>query len=540
MRSPITASAFGLGPPRVARPDAGVRDHEVGGGSCSRRRRERRVRRASRSSREARATSLARVIGGSRYHRRDARRHTRGGVRLLRGAHQGALRELSRGPVRAAGPAALRARDLRLRARRGRFRRRADLRGRARSEKLDQWEARLDAAYRGEAEGPIFMALAETVRRLDIPKQLLLDLLSAFRQDTRQEPLRHLGRAPRLLPPLGQSRRPARAPRLRGEGPRAAAAVRRDLHRRSSSRTTGRTPRSTTRAAASTCRRSCSGATASSSFDFSTRPRERRLARADGRADRPQPRAVRRGPPALRPRRPRAALRDAAHLARRDVDPRPHRGRGRRRLPAPAAPRAARQGGARLARLALARRHERERVGAPHAAERDQLLLRVPDPAARRSAARSTRSTPSAGSSTTASTSPTASGRRASRAGRTSSTRAYAGAPETELGRELAETVARFPIPRGAFEDIVAGCRMDLDHAALRDLRRPARLLRARRLGGRARLDRDLRLRRPGHARLRDRAGPRAPAHQHPARRRTGRARAAASTCRSRTWSASA
>ena len=40
--------------------------------------------------------------------------------------------------------------------------------------------------------------------------------------------------------------------------------------------------------------------------------------------------------------------------------------------------------------------------------------------------------------------------------------RAYAGEPETELGSELAETVARFPIPRGAFEDIVAGCRMDL------------------------------------------------------------------------------
>ncbi len=41
--------------------------------------------------------------------------------------------------------------------------------------------------------------------------------------------------------------------------------------------------------------------------------------------------------------------------------------------------------------------------------------------------------------------------------------RAYAGKPETELGRELAETVVRFPIPRGTFEDIVAGCRMDLD-----------------------------------------------------------------------------
>ena len=55
-----------------------------------------------------------------------------------------------------------------------------------RAEKLDQWEQRLHAAYRGEAEDPIFVALAETVRRLDIPKALLLDLLSAFRQDTVQ------------------------------------------------------------------------------------------------------------------------------------------------------------------------------------------------------------------------------------------------------------------------------------------------------------------------------------------------------------------
>ena len=52
--------------------------------------------------------------------------------------------------------------------------------------------------------------------------------------------------------------------------------------------------------------------------------------------------------------------------------------------------------------------------------------------------------------------------------------KAYAGVPETELGRELAETVARFPIPRGAFEDIVAGCRMDLTtrrYATFADLR---------------------------------------------------------------------
>jgi phytoene synthase len=37
-----------------------------------------------------------------------------------------------------------------------------------------------------------------------------------------------------------------------------------------------------------------------------------------------------------------------------------------------------------------------------------------------------------------------------------------AGEPASELGRELAETVGRFPIPRPVLENIVAGCRMDL------------------------------------------------------------------------------
>jgi phytoene synthase len=40
--------------------------------------------------------------------------------------------------------------------------------------------------------------------------------------------------------------------------------------------------------------------------------------------------------------------------------------------------------------------------------------------------------------------------------------RCYAGRPETDLGRELAEAVARFPVPRSCLEEIVAGCRMDL------------------------------------------------------------------------------
>ena len=40
--------------------------------------------------------------------------------------------------------------------------------------------------------------------------------------------------------------------------------------------------------------------------------------------------------------------------------------------------------------------------------------------------------------------------------------RAYAGAPQTPLGRELAEAVQRFPIPRACFGEVAEGCRMDL------------------------------------------------------------------------------
>ena len=52
--------------------------------------------------------------------------------------------------------------------------------------------------------------------------------------------------------------------------------------------------------------------------------------------------------------------------------------------------------------------------------------------------------------------------------------RCYAGQPETDLGRDLAEAVARYPIPRARFEDIVEGCRMDLGiarYATYADLR---------------------------------------------------------------------
>jgi squalene synthase HpnC len=50
-------------------------------------------------------------------------------------------------------------------------------------ELLDQWQAELDACYSGKPRHPVFVALADTVRRFDIPKQTFTDLLTAFRQD---------------------------------------------------------------------------------------------------------------------------------------------------------------------------------------------------------------------------------------------------------------------------------------------------------------------------------------------------------------------
>jgi squalene synthase HpnC len=48
---------------------------------------------------------------------------------------------------------------------------------------LDEWEAELDACYQGSPRHPVFVALAETVRKLHIPKHEFSDLLIAFRQD---------------------------------------------------------------------------------------------------------------------------------------------------------------------------------------------------------------------------------------------------------------------------------------------------------------------------------------------------------------------
>jgi len=50
---------------------------------------------------------------------------------------------------------------------------------------LDWWESELNACYAGNTRHPVFTALAETIARFEIPRQPLIDLLVAFRQDQR-------------------------------------------------------------------------------------------------------------------------------------------------------------------------------------------------------------------------------------------------------------------------------------------------------------------------------------------------------------------
>src|SRR5689334_5266503 len=48
---------------------------------------------------------------------------------------------------------------------------------------LDEWQAELDACYAGNPRHPVFVAMAETVCKFDIPRKPFVDLLTAFRQD---------------------------------------------------------------------------------------------------------------------------------------------------------------------------------------------------------------------------------------------------------------------------------------------------------------------------------------------------------------------
>lgn len=55
-----------------------------------------------------------------------------------------------------------------------------------RLDQLDDWEFKLAKASRGEADHPIFIAVAETLQKIQLPAQLLKDLLTAYRMDVRQ------------------------------------------------------------------------------------------------------------------------------------------------------------------------------------------------------------------------------------------------------------------------------------------------------------------------------------------------------------------
>ncbi len=49
--------------------------------------------------------------------------------------------------------------------------------------RLDAWQRKLENAFAGSTDHPVFEALADTIARYQIPAQLFVDLLVAFRQD---------------------------------------------------------------------------------------------------------------------------------------------------------------------------------------------------------------------------------------------------------------------------------------------------------------------------------------------------------------------
>ncbi len=54
---------------------------------------------------------------------------------------------------------------------------------------LARWRSELGAAYRGSAEHPIGIALSDTVRRFELPREIFDDLLAGIESDLRGEPL---------------------------------------------------------------------------------------------------------------------------------------------------------------------------------------------------------------------------------------------------------------------------------------------------------------------------------------------------------------
>ena len=111
------------------------------------------------------------------------------------------------------------------------------------------------------------------------------------------------------------------------------------------------------------------------------------------------------------------------------------------------------------------------------------------------------------------------------------------GAPESSQGLALQPIAASFALPRRAFEDLVDGVQMDLEHtryATFADLREYC--WRVASTVGFICLN-IFGCRHPGRPRLRDEPRAGAAADQHRPRRRHRPRRAAASTCRRTRWS---
>jgi len=52
-----------------------------------------------------------------------------------------------------------------------------------RIKRLDEWNEQLDLCYQRQSQHPIFIALEDTVHKLNLPKELFSDLLTAFKMD---------------------------------------------------------------------------------------------------------------------------------------------------------------------------------------------------------------------------------------------------------------------------------------------------------------------------------------------------------------------
>ena len=136
---------------------------------------------------------------------------------------------------------------------------------------------------------------------------------------------------------------------------------------------------------------------------------------------------------------------------------------------------------------------------APHARARAQLRLRDHGCCRSRSGARSRRSTPSRARSTTSPTIRRCRRRRSARGWRRSHRRSTALRAARRCSSRSPTRARATRSPREALHDLVDGGLQDTEQARYADLRRAARLLRARRGRGRRRLHRRLR-RRPAAA----------------------------------------